>query len=242
MKRIVVILLAGFLGASLAAEPLRVVSYQGGHPPFMFPEGDATSGIYRDIFDRITERTGVEFETVHLPFPRAQKMFDAGQIHVEPGINPVWRGDAEVPGLFSRPFADSVDILLFRPGTRRDVEVAADLAGQAVGTIQGYVYPLFTEAFENGSVVRDDAIEERGVLEKLVAGRYDVAILNDAIARFWRKRHPEFEDFEIGDVVGQAEIMFRVHPSRAEELAKIDAALEEMIAAGEIEAIYAKYR
>ena len=102
-----VILFITACGHALAEQPLKVLLYQPGNPPYTLLEVDKHKGLFTDIFQRIEEISKLQFELVNRPVARGLAEFDAGRIDIEPGVNPDWRAHMRVPGLYSISYAKS---------------------------------------------------------------------------------------------------------------------------------------
>jgi polar amino acid transport system substrate-binding protein len=225
-----------------SADTLRVVLYDGGSPPLFFAKGDNNTGIYVDLLMAIGEQSGHQFQFDHLPTKRAMALFEQGQVHVEPGINPVWRSGSKVPGEFTIAFAKAEDVVIFNDGQLKAVTGPQDLNGMKVGTIKGFFYPGYMDAFTAGSLLRQDSLNEDKLMLKLVNNRIDTAFIRKEAAQYRIKTDPKLKTIKIGDVIGSADIMFRVHPSKASVIPAMNQAITELKANGTIETIYSKYR
>lgn len=230
------------LSPSLFAETLKVVLYDGGSPPLFFAKGDSNTGIYVDLLNEIGKVSGHQFEFVHYPTKRAMALFDNGDVHVEPGINPVWRSNSKVPGGFTAAFAKAEDVVVFLSGKEKSVKSADDLAGSKVGTIKGFFYPGYMDAFTSRKITRQDSQSEDKLLMKLASERIDAVFIRKEAVQYRMKIDAQFKGLVIGDAIGSADIMFRVHPSKSALVESINIAIEQLKANGKIEEIYAKYR
>lgn len=239
---IVFVLSLFFLSFNTHSETLKVVLYDGGSPPLFFSKGDANTGIYVDLLMAIGEETGHTFQFVHLPTKRAMASFEQGEVHLEPGINPLWRNNSKVPGEYSIPFAQAADTVIFPKGKLKPVASASDLSGMKVGTIKGFFYPGYMDAFASGKIIRQDSPDEDKLMLKLANGRVDTAFIRKEAALYRIKTNPKFNTVEVGDEISSADIMFRVHPSKASALNEINQAITNLKASGAIEQIFTNYR
>lgn len=224
------------------AETLKVVLYDGGSPPLFFEKGDSNTGIYVDLLNAIGKQSGIQFQFDYLPTKRAMALFEQGQVHVEPGINPVWRSGSAVPGEFTIAFAKAEDVVIFNEGKLKSVSGPQDLSGMKVGTIKGFFYPGYMDAFGSGSIHRQDSLNEDKLMLKLVNNRIDTAFIRKEAAQYRIKTDASLKSIQIGSVIGSADIMFRVHPSKASVIPAINEAITELKANGTVETIYAQYR
>ncbi|MGI0115819.1 substrate-binding periplasmic protein [Zooshikella sp. RANM57] len=229
--------------SSILAEEFSVVLHgQEDFPPYFFKEGDSFRGFYSDFFDALSQKMGDHFSFHDVPFTRSLIMFETNQVDIEPGVNPVWRAGEKVQGLYTIPYAQSVDILLFAPGKRIPVSASEDLEGKRIGVIRGYQYPSFTRFFQSGTILRVDMTRESQLLGMLELGRLDQIIINKYLALYLMKQNPDYKDFEVGYEVSSVDIMLRIHPNKAEALPRFNSAIKQLTDSGTIEQIWKKYR
>jgi len=224
------------------AESLTVALYEGANPPYSVIEDGKITGIFVDLFTQIEKLTPYHFEYRGYPFARALHEFDAGRVDIEPGINESWRQHAKVLGEYSVAYGVSREVIVFREKRRFSVTSPQDLFGESVGMVRGYSYPRYDEAFAAKKITRIDNLSESLLLRQLLYGRVEQIFIGYRTILFYKKMYPEYQSFVIGDVVGEAEVKLRVHPSKSYILADINDALSKLIESGSIEKIYAKYR
>lgn len=223
--------------------PLKVTKYQGNFPPYFFQKDGKEVGIMIDLTARLSDLTGYQFEFVNQPASRALYMFDMGKLDIEMNINPVWRAHLKEPGLYTIPYDQSTEVVLFSPGSKIPVNGPKDLTGKHVGTVFGYTYPSYTELFNRKKVYRHDFLNEQKLLEILTrGGRIKQVFMNKYAAMYWKKTVPAYQGLEIGDTISELDVMIRIHPSKKFILPKMNKALKYMLIKGEIEQIHSRYR
>lgn len=237
-----VVLCLIFSSRATAEQPLKVLLYQPGNPPYTMLDHDKPEGLFTDIFARLQDLTKLRFELVSRPVARGLAEFDTGRIDIEPGVNPDWRTHMRVPGVYSISYAKSVEVVVFAPGKKKPVQAPSDLFGDMVGVVRGFVYPKFDAAMSAGLITRLDNLSSDLLLEQLLVGRLNQIFVGYDTLLYLQKIRPEYKALEIGDVVDEQDVMIRVHPDKAHYLPLINQALQQMIKAGEIEQIYARYR
>ena len=236
------LLLLGAVACGLRAETYKVLAYTPANPPYNIDNGKQMSGIFIDLFAAIGAITGDRFEFHRLPISRGLKAFEQGLIDIEPGIAPVWREHMPVTGLYSIPFGSSQEVMVFAPGKKFSVKSPKDLLGKEVGIVRGFHYPLFDEVLQQGQIILWDNQSEWLLLKQLSLGRIDQVVVSLAAIEYFKKIHPEWASLEIGDVIMSNAVSMRVHPSKPDLLARINQAIEELQANGELQRIYDKYR
>ncbi|OZG74342.1 hypothetical protein BTA51_04840 [Hahella sp. CCB-MM4] len=240
----IVFLLAGILTSRslVYAEEFRVLGHLKDLPPYFFTQGDALTGFYKDFFEAISEITGDRFIFHQHPITRGLVLFEQNQVDIEPGVNPVWRIGQKTHGLYSIPYAKSIDIVLFGSGKSFPVAKPFDLRGKRIGVVRGYQYPGFTELFLSGEIERYDLTGESQLLEMLVLGRLDQVIINKDMALYRMQQDPAYQKLEVGYQVSSVNVMLRIHPNKKEALPRLNAAIKQLIDHGRIEQIWNKYR
>lgn len=223
------------------AETLKVIILSKANPPFTITHNGKHSGIYIDIFNRLSAMTKHTF--IMLPYPpaRAIKEFNLGRVDIEPGVNEEWRATSKITAQYSISFAKSTDFLVFKKVNRFLFSSSADLTGKTIGVIRGYAYPEYESAFANGTTKRFDALSEKQLLKLLMANRIKQIIIGSETFFYHQKLHPQYQQFEIGGIISQVEVKMRIHPSKSHLLPEINAALSTMLQNGEIKEIYDKY-
>jgi polar amino acid transport system substrate-binding protein len=227
---------------SSAAETYRVMQYRKSFPPFYFDKGNPRTGIVRDIFAALAKETGDSFEFVRVPFKRALYKFDAGEVDIEPMANPAWRKNSIVPGLYSIPFAVSEQIVLYNAKYYKTAVFPEELLGETIGTVSGYTYPTFGPYFESGKLKAYALKDENKLVQMVLAGRLEQAIMNKDFALFAIKELGAEEQLVISKPCDTVDIMIRFHPSKRKAVSKFNKALKRLMSDGTIDKIYNKYR
>lgn len=232
-----------FLLAPSWAENFRVMRYNDEYPPLCFSNNGELVGTTVDVLNAVCVITGDTYTFVSAPFPRAQMLFDDGKIDLEASVCPAWREHNKVRGVYTIPYTDSVNVMVFRSrdtfmGVREDL----DLKGKSVGIVRGYCYPAYDPLFEEGVIERVEDRTSTRLLEQLVNGRVDLIFVHKPFVEYMMKVHPKYAGFKIGKVVSSREIMMRFHPSKAKAVERFNSALKHLKESGELAKIYARYR
>ena len=228
---------------SASAETLKVIKYQGEFPPYFYQKDGKEIGGFIDLISRLSKLTGYQFKFISLPVSRALHLFNLGKVDIEVNINPAWRTHLKEPGLFTIPYDQSTEIVMFSPGGRIPVKKPIDLKGQHIGVVFGYRYPAYDKLFKEKVIFRHDFKNEQKLLKILQAGGGIKQIfINKYAALYWKKTIPSYHNFEPGDEISQLDVMLRVHPSKKYIIPHLNMALRYMIKRGEIKKIYSNYR
>lgn len=247
-KIILIVLLTILMGALQPASPgfaenFRVMLHTGDFPPYFFEKDDPRTGIIKDIFSAFAKETGDTYEYVRVPFKRALYQFDNGKIDIEPMSNPVWRKSASVPGVYSLPLAVSEEILLFNADSYRPVKSPKDLLGKTIGGVMGYQYPVYGPYFEDGRINLHLLHDENKLIQLLLAGRLDQALMNKVYAQYLIKSQLLGDRLIINEEpCSVLDMMVRFHPSKRHAVPRYNRAIEKFLKDGTIERIYENYR
>lgn len=225
-----------------AEEVLRIGLDENGFPPFYFRPAEADLGIYELILAEVAKITGDRYVPVFLPQKRKFKMFEANDVDVEPGVNPDWRENQKSVSLYSIPFAESEDVLLYHAEDGRPFGDVKDLDGRILGCVVGFAYPDIAAKLKSGKIKRDDSKDREMMIQKLLKRRVDAIILPRPVAEYWQKLHDKEKRLKFGATVSSRAIMFRFHVKKQHLLPAFDKALKQVIDKGRVKEIYASFR
>lgn len=226
----------------VAAKSYKVLLYSPNNPPYVILDDPDNEGIFKDTFAAIAHLTQDHFEFVHQPIARGLFEFDEGRIDIEPGVNPNWRKHLKVVGLYSEPYAISEEVIVFAPGYKKEVTGPSDLLDEIVGIARGFSYPRFDAAFSTDAIVRVNNVSQTHLMEQLLKSRFKQIFVGLNTIRYFQATRPEYQVLEIGNVVDEQKVMMRVHPQNAELMPRLNQAIAQLKAKGEIKRIYDKYR
>lgn len=248
MKLIRVMLIAAcfavahFSAHECVADTYRVMRYTESFPPYYFADTSQHTGIVKDIFAALEKETGDTFEFVRLPYKRALYQFVTGKVDIEPMANPAWRQSSPVPGVYSLPFAVSEEIVLFNAKYSCSSYLPEDFIGKTVGTVAGYTYPVFGPYLADGLIKEHQVKDENKLIQMLVAGRLQQALMNKDFALYRIKTEQLKDKLVVSKPCNSVDMMIRVHPSKKDAIPKFNRAIKKMLEDGTIERIYAQYR
>ena len=242
--------------SDLQAATYRVGYADAGFPPYSFAAKDERAGIFQQILEAVGRETGDAFVPVYAPTKRLQKLFAAGDIDIEPGINPIWRPEQAAISIYSRPFTDLVSRLLFHeasgPVSLRELTTERkiqrpdgkpvqflDPNARLIATVRGYRYTIFDDGFANGMLKRFDTEGEKQQILMLNSRRVDAIAQAEIPARFFIKELGVTTRLNvvIGEETDRTPIMFRMLRTHKTLLERLDRVIETMTASGRIKAI-----
>jgi ABC-type amino acid transport substrate-binding protein len=234
-------LAAGLAGMAAQAEPGRplvMLIETSALMPQARIEGDQVlEGLHLDLGQALGRRLGREVVARPVPRKRLAEALQRGEGDLLCDYQSDW-----LPGSFawSRPFLPDQALLISTAAATPLANLQA-LAGQPVGTVRGYVYPEVASALRAG-FVRDDAPDAVVNLQKLALGRVNHALTGrrvleyqQRIGRFTLALHPPLV---ISEVLAQCALS----PSSPVGLAALNAAIQALVADGELNRLLARYR
>lgn len=230
-------LLCPLTGAE-AARPLVLLVETSALMPQARVEGDAVvEGLHLDLGQALARRLGHDLVARPTPRKRLAEALQRGEGDLLCDYRSDW-----LPGAFawSRPFLPDQALLVTAATAPAPASLAA-LAGQPVGTVRGYVYTEMTDALRS-AFLRDDAPDGVTNLQKLALGRVQHALTGrrvleyqQRIGKFKLALHPPLV---VADVMAQCALS----PSSPVGLAALNAAIQGLIADGELNRLLARYR
>ncbi|SDL57036.1 amino acid ABC transporter substrate-binding protein, PAAT family (TC 3.A.1.3.-) [Maridesulfovibrio ferrireducens] len=237
-----ILIIASPFAHTSAAETFRVMLRVDSFPPYSFEKGDSRSGIIKDLFTALAKETGDTFEYVRVPFRRALYQFETGKIDLEPMCNPIWRQSSSLHGIYSIPFAVSEEIVLFNADKYIPINSPEDLLGKTVGVISGYHYPVYGPYFADGRINPYPLYNENKLIQLLLAGRLDQALMNKDFAQYQIKIQNLKDRLIISEPCSVLDMMIRFHPSKKDAVPRFNKAIEKLLNDGIINQIYDRYR
>lgn len=150
--------------------------------PFIMYSDNQFSGIGYDILIEVVRRSGDTVSVQYVPNKRAQNMFDRGEIDISVIDSLLWNDPAKADTfVFTDDIMSVQEYVYLLDEDAIDIDSPDDLKGKTVCIINGYYYPLFEEAFNNGDVSYIEVGSEESLVGMLLLKRVD-AIFMDSIA------------------------------------------------------------
>lgn len=201
-------------------------------------EGDqVVEGLHLDLGQALGRRLGREVLARPAPRKRLAEALQRGEGDLLCDYQSDW-----LPGVFawSRPFLPDQALLVTAASAPAPVGLTA-LLGQPVGTVRGYVYPEMSAALRGG-FVRDDAPDAVANLHKLELGRVRYALTGRRVLEYQQRighfRLPLHAPLVVSEVMAQCALS----PSSPVGLAALNAAIQALVADGELTRLLNKYR
>ncbi|MFL1500494.1 substrate-binding periplasmic protein [Pseudomonas sp. S191] len=176
--------------ASLAAPaPLRFsVSDSWGMPMAQIEDNRPTQGILYDVMLSLATQVERPAEFHVLARARIANAMEHGDIDVRCYVAQAWVDNLSGDYTWSVPLMVLRNVLV--SAREQPVEVTL-LAPQPIGTVLNYHYAALAPLFAQGQLTRDDSRSEELVLHKLVAGRFEYAVINEWILDRFNLKMPQ---------------------------------------------------
>lgn len=185
--------------------------------------------VFRDVWHAILADAGIDAEFVSAPRDVRRDMFVRGELVLDCCSVAAWRNreDEQQVQLWSKPFFYTVDHLILQRGRKYELEDPNDLRGFTVGVVQGFAY---REDTRFGKTVSKVSLGE--VFTLVATGKADMTIANHQ--EFRRRQKLDPKPLVLGPEYHRLALKARVHRSRPDLLARMDAAITRLKQQGEI--------
>jgi polar amino acid transport system substrate-binding protein len=179
----------------LAAERIPLYSYYNDAP---LAAGHPDS-LTDQLAAWLTARANGRYEFIPTQLPRRRLVLMLKQPRW-PGVvawaNPRWFGEVAHPHQsWSKPYMIDANMVVSLQSKPLDYLDDSSLAGQRVGSVQGFNYVDIDRMIASGAVLRDDADSELRNLMKLKQQRVRVAFLQAISLPYFRKQYPDLDQW-----------------------------------------------
>lgn len=233
--------LMGVLVAPVAAAPpaplTMVVDTSAVMPEARIDGTQVLEGLHADLGEALARRLGRNVRVRALPRKRIGQALERGEADLVCDYQSAW-----LPGPFawSRAFIPDQTVLV-TAATSPAPSGLSSVAGQSVGTVLGYAYPE-VEAALGAGLRRDDAPDAVANLQKLALGRVAHVLTGRRLLDYQRRSGgftlPVHPPLVVATVAGQCALS----PRSLVTLAELEAAIQALVAQGELTRILARYR
>jgi len=208
-------------------------------PPFEFVAAEGVigefDGIDIAIADLIAKDNGMTAEISNMEFDSLLIALQNGQIDaVIAGMTVTAERQESVN--FTTPYYQATQVMIVKEGS--DITKAADMADKRIAVIQGYTGEICVNdmGFEYTSFKKGtDAVME------LMNGKADVVVIDSATAGKYVADNEGLAIVEDAEAFASEEYAIAVAKGNDELLAKINASIEELLAAGTVAELSDKY-
>lgn len=146
-------------------------------PPYLvddprYPGG----GVLLEVMRCVAEPMGYKIMVERLPNKRGWFLLENGEVDAHAKAKE-WVANPE-KYLWTEPFMLHEDVLLLSAKSNLKCTGNKSLFGKRVAAIKGFIYPALEEDFGTGRVVRVDVASPFAMLDLLLLGRVDAALVN----------------------------------------------------------------
>jgi polar amino acid transport system substrate-binding protein len=220
-----------------APQRLVVLVDAGSHMPLAdISDGVLAGGLHRDVGAAIAERLGRTVQFQVWPRKRIGAALEQGEGDLLCLYMPEW-----LPGRlhWSVPFFPFTEVVISRRSAPRP-QALADLAGQQIGTVLGYVYPELEHAL-GAQFVRADTASGLNSLRKLELGRVQHAETTNLFVDYFLKQGGKL-DIHPPLVVKTYRTLCAVSPRGSVAVDDVNRAIGQLLHDGGLARILAAYR
>ena len=231
------LLLCPLAGAGPARPLVMLVETSALMPHARIEADRVVEGLNLEIGQALARRLGRELVARPTPRKRLAEALQRGEGDMLCDYQSDW-----LPGAFawSRPFIPDQALLVTAAAAPAPAGLTA-LAGQPVGTVRGYVYPEMADTLRAG-FVRDDAPDAVVNLQKLELGRVRHALTGRRVLEY-QQRIGHFKlALHAPLVVSEVLAQCALSPSSPVRLPALNAAIQGLVAEGELSRLMARYR
>ncbi len=209
------------------------------YAPFEYIDTEGTGdfmGIDLEIAQAITENLGYELKIQDMDFGGLIAALQNGQVDFVMSAMSADE-DRKKNADFSEVYYESKHFIVSKKGS--GFETIEDLAGKKVAAQMGSVQEgKGKELAEEIGFSMENRNRVPELIQEIMAGRLDAAIIEDTVAKGYLAENKEIEGFTIEDVDGGYAIAF---PKGSELREEFNTELQKMLESGEIDTIIKKY-
>lgn len=212
--------------------------------PYSFQDASGQArGIAVDIARKVMEQNGQQMDFVFYPANRLNLLLDEGRLDLNYADSPLWNpANAGERFVYSQPYLHVREYLYFlsdHPARRLPLD---KLQGLRIGIVRGYTYQSLDAALQDDRLMKVETSREPALLDLLLLGRVDaIAMVDDVFADLLTARHFEPGRFTRGAKLSDAPLVMKLQRQHADQLPKLNAALQTLIRSGEVERIRRSY-
>jgi polar amino acid transport system substrate-binding protein len=161
---------------------VAVASYM----PYTAVRGGKLVGLDSEIINTVAERLGLEIQPQLTDFNGMLGGVQSHRVDITVG-GVAWSKEREAQGLFTDPPYYSPPAMGVRSG--KTYATVADLQGQRLGTVTGYVWVKSIKAVPGAKLGAYP--NANGVFDDLGSGRLDVGFLDPLLITYYQKQRPD---------------------------------------------------
>ncbi|WP_432579678.1 substrate-binding periplasmic protein [Vibrio sinus] len=213
-------------------------------PPWsMKTQNDEWEGIAVDTMHLISICSDIQFKFTNTVNTKRMLREWGKSVFAEPAIAEVWRNSQADSSVYTTSIFSTTDIILAQKKMKK-IKDYKGLQGYTVGVINGFVYPGFNDAIDNGEIKVSVSVS-KALLPKLVRGRVDAVFANKEEALYYfnhkTKRNDSIKDYKIIYWFEEVPLKIRLHTSRAQLVPIFDSVIKRLKEQGHLQKIQNYY-
>lgn len=171
---------------------LRFSIGQSWAPPFVERDGKRLiGGLLPELAGALAEELGLRAQLVLLASARVDAALERDEVDLHCLLARSWAPGVSDAARWSVPLLRLRDVLVAsRQGPDRAEALEAG-GPWALSTVHNYVYPTLEAELASGRLVRDNALNQWAVLEKLARGHTPLGVANELTLAAYQRRHPD---------------------------------------------------
>jgi len=229
------------LACLAAPAPLRFSVSDSWAMPMAEVEGDRpTQGILYDLMLSLATQVGRPAEFHVLARARIAGAMAHGDIDVRCYVAQAWVDSLSGDYTWSVPLMVQRNVMVSSPAAPQPMHVG-ELVPQSIGTVLNYRYAALDPLFASGRLTRDDSRSEALVLQKLVAGRFKYAVINEWVLDRFNLNLPIGQQLHKGAMIDEQSLGCIVRNDPNVPVQRILRTLLRMKTSGEIDDIIKLY-
>jgi polar amino acid transport system substrate-binding protein len=213
--------------------------------------GRPVGGLAVDLMALVARAAGARPDYLMLPPRRSQAALNKGQADLMCLMSPQWLAQPIAADRIGPAMVVLEDVLAVAPDKRggngegRGDGKPLDLAAQRglrVGTVLGYRYQALGPLFDAGRLVREDAATQQGMLDKLMRGRTEGAVVDRLVLAQYNRAHAPAVPLQARQVVGQTVTHCLLGANTQLPASRLRQALRAVVERGELARLLQRYR
>ncbi|MCL1809492.1 MAG: ABC transporter substrate-binding protein [Clostridiales bacterium] len=245
MKKTIVILLALLIPLSFTAcgssGNTLTMATDALFPPYEFYEGESIIGIDADIARLIAGKLGMELEIMDMDFEAIVGAVQTGKADM--GMAGMAVTEDRLQNVnFSTSYATGIQVVIVRDdGPVQSLDDLFETGGFTVGVLTNTTGDIYTtwDLEDEGLATVERYMKSTDVLLALIAGKVDCMVIDDEPAKAYVADNPGLKILDT--VYATEDYAICVAKKNTGLLDKINAALDELIADGSVQAVIDKY-
>lgn len=211
------------------------------YPPFFISNEKEDTGIFFEIIETVVEHQGSHLKAMRIPRKRGNAWVEQGD------LNAVVRAVEWVPEAHKFSFSDPIlqfkSVLVSLRTRSLEFTKVADLAGSKLLTQLGFKYPKLSPYFATQAIERIDVDSQYKMLQMILKGRGDGAVINEKVALWLIKKHQLQGLFYISKAsFGSFDIRVMFNKKNGEFVKAFNQSFKQVQEQGRIESVLEKYQ